>query len=133
MSPAVNTAPTKYFRISIIRPLAAKSPEPAFRTARAPQLQSRTRVAIPGPVPAGGRLFGQVRRRRSPKKGNPAGNSSRRALPVRTPPTAGTSAVGSSVASDNLHIGDHHDYSMTALRLLFLMLSGSQGRLPPFA
>src|SRR5262249_56402838 len=82
---------------------------------------------------AGGGFCAKVGRRGRPRNGNPARNFPGRARAVRTLPTAGTSAVGSSVASDNLHIGDHHDYSMTALRLLFLMLSGSQGRLPPFA
>jgi hypothetical protein len=45
----------------------------------------------------------------------PARDFSRRAYVVRNLTTAGTSAVGSSVASDTLHIGGNDEYTMTAI------------------
>jgi hypothetical protein len=50
-----------------------------------------------------------------PQKAKPARDLSRRAYVVRNLTTAGTSAVGSSVASDSIHIGEKDEYSMTAL------------------
>jgi hypothetical protein len=45
----------------------------------------------------------------------PAWDLSRRAYVVRNLTTAGTSAVSGSVASDNVHIGEKHEYSMTPI------------------
>lgn len=50
-----------------------------------------------------------------PQKAKPARDLSRRAYVVRNLTTAGTSAVGSSVASDSIHIGENDEYSMTAV------------------
>jgi hypothetical protein len=53
--------------------------------------------------------------RTPPEKAKPARDLSRRAYVVRNLTTAGTSAVGSSVASDSIHIGENDEYSMTAV------------------
>jgi hypothetical protein len=47
---------------------------------------------------------------------NPPGIFSRRAYVARALAPAGTSAVGSSVANNTLHIGRNHEYSMTTVR-----------------
>src|SRR5262249_56588526 len=61
---------------------------------------------------------GGVRRPRAaqPKK-KPRAGVPGRACVARTLTTAGTSAVGSSVASDSIHIGGNHENSMTGLKL----------------
>src|SRR5262249_4447630 len=50
------------------------------------------------------------------KNETPARDLSRRAYVARALAPAGTSAVGSSVANNNPHIGRNHEYSMTTVR-----------------
>src|SRR5262249_56209052 len=64
-----------------------------------------------GPARAGG-----APGRPSPTKLKPARDLSGRAYVARSLAPAGTSAVGSSVANNNLHIGRNHEYSMTTVR-----------------
>src|SRR5262249_37294381 len=61
------------------------------------------------PVPSGGG------RRAPAHKAKPARDLSRRAIVVRNLTTAGTSAVGSSVASDTIHIAGNDEYTMTTI------------------
>jgi len=124
IKPSVSAAPTtrKYFKINIIAPRAAC---PAASQLVAP---GTCGVHLQPYIDTGPTYFPAHRREPAGDSSNssgdgatwqikkPARDFSRRAYVDRALAPAGTSAVGSSVANNNLHIGENHEYSMTMIR-----------------